>query len=61
VDALTLDSATQAIRQNDDDEGNYILDSLTDLVLAYRPKPVSKAGKARRRKQRERKKGKVGA
>jgi len=31
------------------------LDAIADLVLHYRPKPVSKAGKVRRRKQRERK------
>jgi len=29
------------------------LDAITDLVLSYHPPPVSKAGKSRRRKQRE--------
>ena len=29
------------------------LDAITDLILSYRPPPVSKAGKARGRKQRK--------
>ena len=28
-----------------------VLDTVTDVVLAYRPKPKSKAGKKRKRKE----------
>jgi hypothetical protein len=29
-----------------------VLDTITDVVLAYRPKPKSKAGKKRKRKEK---------
>ena len=34
-----------------------VLDAMTDAVLAYRPKPKSKAAKKRRRKARRKAKG----
>jgi hypothetical protein len=37
------------------DSGKEILDRVTDHVLAYRPKPKSKAAKKRARKKRKKK------